>query len=159
MVFFSIFIYSTLFFCRIIQHYKLPALKVYAASAKYLALNQRLPEIEKLINCITSNTGSNNQDIDEILMVAINSAVNNHETETKTTLDSLTKKIHNVEMRISAHIYIGQLKSAYLLANKYERIGDIRKILRQAEATNQVHIKKLCEKKLQMTLSGTSQTK
>ncbi|XP_061394089.1 zinc finger FYVE domain-containing protein 26 homolog [Musca vetustissima] len=144
---------------RIIQHYKLPALKVYAASAKYLALNQRLPEIEKLINCITSNTGTNNQDIDEILMVAINSAVNNHETETKTILDSLTKKIHNVEMRISAHIYIGQLKSAYLLANKYERIGDIRKILRQAEATNQVHIKKLCEKKLQMTLSGTSQTK
>ncbi|XP_005188258.2 zinc finger FYVE domain-containing protein 26 homolog [Musca domestica] len=144
---------------RIIQHYKLPALKVYAASAKYLALNQRLPEIEKLINCITSNTGSNNQDIDEILMVAINSAVNNHETETKTILDSLTKKIHNVEMRISAHIYIGQLKSAYLLANKYERIGDIRKILRQAEATNQVHIKKLCEKKLQMTLSRTSQTK
>ncbi|XP_073823678.1 zinc finger FYVE-type containing 26 spastizin isoform X2 [Musca autumnalis] len=144
---------------RIIQHYKLPVLKVYAASAKYLALNQRLPEIEKLINSITSNNGINTQDIDEILMIAINSSVNNHDTETKTILDSLTKKMHNVEMRISAHIYIGQLKSAYLLANKYERIGDIRKILRQAEATNQVHIKKLCEKKLQMTLSGTSQTK
>lgn len=134
-------------------------LKVYAATAKYLALNQRLPEIEKLLNCIYSNTGTHTQDIDEILTVAINSAVNNHEPETKTILDNLTKKIHNIDMRISSHIFIGQLKSAYLLANKYERLGDIRKILRQAEATNQVHIKKLCEKKLQMSLSGTSQSK
>ncbi|XP_075145264.1 zinc finger FYVE-type containing 26 spastizin [Haematobia irritans] len=142
---------------RIIQHYKLPPLKVYAATAKYLALNQRLPEIEKLLNCIISNNGgTSTQDIDEILTVAINSAVNNHEPETKATLDNLTKRINNIDMRIAAHIFIGQLKSAYLLANKYERLGDIRKILRQAEATNQVHIKKLCEKKLQLNLSGTS---
>jgi len=56
-----------------------------------------------------------------------------------------------VELRISSHIYIGQLKSAYLLANKHERLGDIRRILRQAELTGQVHIKRLCEMKLQLS--------
>ncbi|XP_013097242.2 zinc finger FYVE domain-containing protein 26 homolog [Stomoxys calcitrans] len=148
-------IYEGLGLCyRIIQHYKIPAIKVYAATAKYLALNQRLSEIEKLLNCANNVIGT--QDIDEILTVAIISAVNIHDPETKAILDNLTKKIHNIEMRISSHIFIGQLKSAYLLANKYERLSDIRKILRQAEATNQVHIKKLCEKKLQMTQSSAS---
>uniref|UniRef100_A0A1A9WGU3 FYVE-type domain-containing protein n=1 Tax=Glossina brevipalpis TaxID=37001 RepID=A0A1A9WGU3_9MUSC len=138
--------------------YKLTSLKIYASAAKYLARNQRLAEVDVLLSCITSNNGISNQDIDEILTVAINSAINTHETEVKTMLDNLTKRIHNIEMRISSHIFIGQLKSAYLLANKYERLGDIRKILRQAEATNQIHIKKLCEKKLQMSSTLQQQT-
>ncbi|XP_023296696.2 zinc finger FYVE domain-containing protein 26 homolog [Lucilia cuprina] len=143
---------------RIIQDYKLPPIKIFAATAKILARNQRLTDVDKLLNCITSNNGVSTRDIDEILSVAINSATNNHEPEVKTALDNLAKKINSVELRISSHIFIGQLKSAYLLANKYKRDSDIRKILRQAEATNQIHIKKLCEKKLQMSMSGTSQT-
>ncbi|XP_053948661.1 zinc finger FYVE domain-containing protein 26 homolog [Anastrepha ludens] len=133
---------------RIINHYKLPGMKVFAAAAKFLACNQRIGEVEKLISCITSNNGIQTRDIDEILSVAINSACNSNAPEVKAALDNLAKKIHSVELRISCHIFIGQLKSAYLLANKYERIGDIRRILRQAELTNQVHIKKLCERKL-----------
>lgn len=134
-------------------------MKVYAATAKYLARNQRVSEVEKLINCITSNNGTSTRDIDEILSVAINSAEKNYEPDVKIALDNLTKKIHNIELRISSNIFIGQLKSAYLLANKYERLGDIRKILRQAEATNQVHIIKLCQKKLQMSLSSSALSK
>ncbi|KAM7359354.1 zinc finger FYVE-type containing 26 spastizin [Cochliomyia hominivorax] len=141
---------------RIIQDYKLPSIKIFAATAKVLARNQRLQDVEKLINCITSNNGVSTRDIDEILSVAINSATNNHEPEVKTALDNLAKKINSVELRISSHIFIGQLKSAYLLANKYKRLADIRKILRQAEATNQIHIKKLCEKKLQMSMATTA---
>ncbi|XP_067639566.1 zinc finger FYVE domain-containing protein 26 homolog isoform X2 [Eurosta solidaginis] len=133
---------------RIIHHYKLQEVKVFAATAKFLASNQRIGDVEKLIDCITSNNGVQTRDIDETLSVAINSACNSNEPEVKTILNNLTKKIHSVELRISSHIFIGQLKSAYLLANKYERIGDIRRIMRQAELTSQVHIKKLCERKL-----------
>lgn len=142
----------------IIQDYKLQPLKVYAATAKYLATNQRLTEVDKLLNCISSNNGSTNtRDADEILSVAINSAIKTHEPEVKTALDNLAKRINSIDLRISSHIFIGQLKSAYLLANKYNRMSDVRKILRQAESTNQIHIKKLCEKKLQMSMSGTTQ--
>lgn len=137
------------FYLRIIQDYKLPSMKVFGASAKYLARNQRLTEVEKLLSCVTSsNETCDHDDIDELLSIAINAASGNHALENKMTLDNLVKKIQNIELRISSHIFIGQLKSAYLLANKYERLGDIRKILRQAEISNQIHIKKLCEKKL-----------
>ncbi|KAL9889951.1 zinc finger FYVE-type containing 26 spastizin [Glossina fuscipes fuscipes] len=142
---------------RIIQDYKLTSLKIFASAAKYLARNQRLAEVDNLLSCISSNNGVSSQDIDEILIVAINSATNTHESDVKMMLDNLTKRVHSIELRISSHIFIGQLKSAYLLANKYERLGDIRKILRQAEATNQIHIKKLCEKKLQMSCAQQQQ--
>ena len=133
-------------------------IKIFAPTAKLLARNQRLNDIEKLLACITGNNGISIRDIDEIISVAINSATNTHEPEVKSALDNLAKKINNVELRISSHIFIGQLKSAYLLANKYNRLPDIRKILRQAEATNQVHIKKLCEKKLQMSMTDSKQS-
>uniref|UniRef100_A0A034VST4 Zinc finger FYVE domain-containing protein 26-like protein n=1 Tax=Bactrocera dorsalis TaxID=27457 RepID=A0A034VST4_BACDO len=139
---------------RIIHHYKLPEVKVFGATAKFLACNQRIAEVEKLISCITSNNGIQSRDIDEILSIAVNSACNCNDPDVKTVLDNLVKRIHSVELRISCHIFIGQLKSAYLLANKYERIGDIRRILRQAELTNQVHIKKLCERKLNVNAAA-----
>ncbi|XP_055923845.1 zinc finger FYVE domain-containing protein 26 homolog [Eupeodes corollae] len=136
---------------RIIQNYKLPIMKVFGATAKYLARNGRLDETEKLLNCIIGNNGTTNREIDEILSIAINSATNNHQPEVKTALDNLAKKINSMELRISSYIFIGQLKAAYLLAIQHNRLNDIRKILNQAEATNQVHIKKLCEKKLSMS--------
>ncbi|XP_034669642.1 zinc finger FYVE domain-containing protein 26 homolog [Drosophila subobscura] len=140
----------------IIQDYKLSAMKVFGATAKYLARNQRLSEVDRLLDCIGSNNGGAvSAESDELLSIAINAAVHSNVPETKQTLDRLIKRISNVELRISSYIYIGQLKSAYLLANKHERLADIRKILRQAELTNQIHIKKLCEMKLQMNL-GTN---
>jgi len=103
-------------------------------------------------DCIASNNGGGiSAESDEILSIAINAAVHSSAPETKQMLDRLIKRIGSVELRISSHIYIGQLKSAYLLANKHERLGDIRRILRQAELTGQVHIKRLCEMKLQLS--------
>lgn len=131
------------------QDYKLEAMKVFGATSKYLAKNQRLGEIQRLLDCISTNNGDiSASDSDELLSIAVNAAVHCHEPETKQTLDKLVKRIGSVETRISCYIFIGQLKSAYLLANKHERLAEIRKILRQAEMTNQMHIKKLCEKKL-----------
>ncbi|XP_064554719.1 zinc finger FYVE domain-containing protein 26 homolog isoform X1 [Drosophila montana] len=143
----------------IMQDYKLVPMKVFGATAKYLAKNQRLAEVERLLDCIASNNGSNSaSDADELLSIAVNAAVHSNEPETKQILDKLVKRIGNVELRISSYIFIGQLKSAYLLANKHERLADIRKILRQAEVTNQIHIKKLCEKKLNINSTPMSPT-
>lgn len=143
----------------IMQEYKLTPMKVFGATAKYLAKNQRLSEVDRLLDCIaTNNGGSTASDSDELLSIAINSAVHSHEPETKQALDKLVKRIGSIELRISSYIFIGQLKSAYLLANKHERLVDIRKILRQAEMTNQIHIKKLCEKKLNISSTLMSPT-
>ncbi|XP_017008563.2 zinc finger FYVE domain-containing protein 26 homolog [Drosophila takahashii] len=140
----------------IMQDYKLAAIKVFGATAKYLARNQRLAEVERLLDCMGSNSGGGiSAESDEILSIAINSAVHSSAPETKQMLDRLIKRIGSVELRISSYIYIGQLKSAYLLANKHERLVDIRRILRQAELTGQVHIKKLCEMKLQLSAPPT----
>ncbi|XP_034484711.1 zinc finger FYVE domain-containing protein 26 homolog [Drosophila innubila] len=143
----------------IMQDYKLTFMKVFGATAKYLAKNQRLCEVDRLLDCIaTNNGGSTASDSDELLSIAINSAVHSHEPEIKQALDKLVKRIGSIELRISSYIFIGQLKSAYLLANKHERLADIRKILRQAEITNQMHIKKLCEKKLNINSTAMSPT-
>ncbi|KAH8283761.1 hypothetical protein KR054_000912 [Drosophila jambulina] len=140
----------------IMQDYKLASIKVFGATAKYLARNQRLAEVERLLDCIGSNSGGGiSAESDEILSIAINSAVHSNAPETKQTLDRLINRISSVELRISSYIYIGQLKSAYLLANKHERLMDIRRILRQAELTGQVHIKRLCEMKLQLSAPPT----
>ncbi|XP_039490936.1 zinc finger FYVE domain-containing protein 26 homolog [Drosophila santomea] len=140
----------------IMQDYKLAAIKVFGATAKYLSRNQRLGEVERLLDCIGSNNGGGiSTESDEILSIAINAAVHSSAPETKQMLDRLIKRIGSVELRVSSYIYIGQLKSAYLLANKHERLADIRRILRQAELTGQVHIKKLCEMKLQLSAPPT----
>ncbi|KAH8294946.1 hypothetical protein KR018_004572 [Drosophila ironensis] len=140
----------------IMQDYKLATLKVFGATAKYLARNQRLAEVERLLDCIGSNNGGCvPAESDEILSIAINAAVHSSSPETKQTLERLIRRIGSVELRISSYIYLGQLKSAYLLANKHERLLDIRRIQRQAELTGQVHIKKLCEMKLQISASST----
>lgn len=52
-------------------------------------------------------------------------------------------------LQISAHIEAKQLKSAYLLAVKYKRITDIRRIMSEAELLNQPTIKSLCQRILQ----------
>ncbi|XP_068156330.1 LOW QUALITY PROTEIN: zinc finger FYVE domain-containing protein 26 homolog [Drosophila tropicalis] len=136
----------------ILQDYKLVPIKVFGATAKNLARNERLNEVERLLDCIASNNGGpgSSTECDEIISIAINAAVNTHLPEIKLILERLIKRIASVELRISSFIYLGQLKSAYLLAHKHERLLDIRKILRQAELTNQIHIKKLCERKLQI---------
>jgi len=138
------------------QDFKLAALKVFGATAKYLSRNQRLGEVERLLDCIGSNNGGDiSTESDEILSIAINAAVHSSAPETKQMLDRLIKRIGSVELRVSSYIYIGQLKSAYLLANKHDRLADIRRILRQAELTGQVHIKKLCDMKLQLSAAPT----
>lgn len=137
---------------RIIQDMNLNADKIYAIVTKYLAVNNRLQDVEKLINCIKSNRSQPDTKLcDEILSLAVQSALNNNTSpqRIKVTIENLIRLISDISMQIDCHILSGQLKAAYLLAVQHKRMTDIRRILRYAEKTNQIQIKKLCEKKLQ----------
>lgn len=142
---------------RIIQDFNISTSKVYSITAKYLAGNGRLEAVEQLVNCIKSNTDVNSSsstvhtDIcDEIVALSINTAISTQPIEApiKLLIEKLIRQIVDVGIKINCHIVSGQLKSAYLLAVQNNRLNDVRKILRHAIHTNQTHIKRLCEKKL-----------
>lgn len=135
---------------RIIQDLSLAADKIYSITTKYLSMNGRLQDVEKLVDCIKSNTTRQDTTMcDGLLELAIQTALGVHGAQKiKSTIDNLIRLIDDVAMQIECHIIAGQLKAAYLLAVAHRRPYDIRRIARLAEKTNQPHIKKLCEKKL-----------
>lgn len=148
---------------RIIQDFNISTSKVFSITAKFLAGNGRLQAVEQLVNCIKSNTdddGSSSTvqtDIcDEILSLSINTAISTQpiEASIKVLIEKLIRQIADIGIRINCHIVSGQLKSAYLLAVQNNRLNDVRKVLRQAIQTNQTHIKRLCEKKLNINDSS-----
>lgn len=146
---------------RIIQDLSLNSDKIYAIATKYLAVNSRLYDVEKLVNCIKSNSNQPDTKLcNEILSLAIQSALNNHNSpqRTKMAVENLIRLISDISIQIDCHILSGQLKAAYLLAVQYKRVPEIRRILRYAEKTNQTQIKKLCEKKLQSIDGAGSQS-
>lgn len=136
---------------RIIQDMMLNADKIYAIATKYLSLNNRLHDVEKLVDCIKGNSNQPDKKLcDEILSLAVQTAFGTHggPQQMKLAIENLIRLIDDVATQIDCHILSGQLKAAYLLAVQNKRIIDIRRILRHAEKTNQMQIKKLCEKKL-----------
>lgn len=125
-------------------------IKVYGITAKYLSAHNRLENVERLIENIKSNSDSDSDLCDEIISLSIQTAIASSplNAPVKQLVDSLLRHVNDIGTKISCHIAGGQLKSAYLLAVQYDRFNDIKKVLRKAEQTNQQHIKKLCEKKL-----------
>lgn len=137
---------------RIIHDLWLSPGKIYAIASKFLALNNRLADVEKLIECIDSNSNQSDKKLcDEISSLAVQTALGcqSISLQARPIIEQLTRLINDIAMRIDCHILAGQLKAAYLLAVQHKRTNDIRRILRHAEKTNQLQIKKLCEKKLQ----------
>lgn len=138
---------------RIMQDLSLAAEKIYSLTTKYMALNGRLHDVERLIDCIKSNSARQETLMcDGLLELAIHTALEVHGAlgilQYKATVDNLIRLIGDVAMQIECHIIAGQLKAAYLLAVAHRRPHDIRRIARLADKANQPHIKKLCEKKL-----------
>ncbi|XP_053682667.1 zinc finger FYVE domain-containing protein 26 homolog [Sabethes cyaneus] len=138
---------------RVIQDFNLNNLRVYGLAAKYFMNHSQVENVEKLLQAIASNSSANvdtNSFCDEIIKVSVESAIATHgnSSQVKTALEALIKRVSDVGLKIHCYIVTGQLKTAYLLANKTARMSDIRKILRQAETLNQVHVKRLCETKL-----------
>lgn len=123
--------------------------KVYGIAAKYLASNDRIRDISSLVKAIKSNeTDADAKSLcDEILCLAIKTASETGASR-KGEISMLINEVKEINSKIRCYIYANQLKSAYLLAVQHDRLNDIRKILHKAELTNQLQIKKLCEKKL-----------
>lgn len=142
---------------RIIHDFKLDSESVYIAVAKHLAGNHQLRGVEQLVESIRGNSlGSahDNRLCDRILGVGVDVFCScggltiNADAATRELFERLVKQVSDVSVRIGCHIAGGQLKSAYLLAVQHEREADIRKVWRKADKTNQTHIRKLCERKL-----------
>lgn len=131
---------------------------MYGIAAKYLVTQDRIRDVNSLIRAIQSNdAGAMTPEkeltnlCDEILCLAVKTAADQYGSNRKNEVAAMIGCVKEVKVKIRCLINTNQLKSAYLLAVKNERIHDIRKILRQAELTNQAQIKKLCEKKLAMS--------
>ncbi|XP_063709984.1 zinc finger FYVE domain-containing protein 26 homolog [Culicoides brevitarsis] len=136
---------------RIIVEFNLDATQVYGISAKFLAANDRIKDISSLIRCIHSkDTLQSNLTAlsDEILCLAVKTGFQHYGNNKKNELVALISDVKDIGTKIMCYIYTNQLKSAYLLAVKNDRINDIKKILRKAELIDQKQVKKLCEKKL-----------
>lgn len=122
-----------------------------------MATNDRIKDISKLIHSIHSKeTAQTNLTAlsDEILCLAVKTGYEHYGAQKKNELVALIADVKEIGTKVMCYIYTNQLKSAYLLAVKNDRINDIRKILRQAELTDQKQVKKLCEKKLELTKTG-----
>uniref|UniRef100_A0A182PQ67 FYVE-type domain-containing protein n=1 Tax=Anopheles epiroticus TaxID=199890 RepID=A0A182PQ67_9DIPT len=145
---------------RIIQDYNLDMQRVYALTAKYFINHGKIEDVGKLLDAIVSNecgTEPGNSEsnqvsaiCDEIVRVSVDVAITRHGAgvNTKVALEALINRAKSVAVRVHCYIASGQLKAAYLLANRHQRTGDIRKILRQAELLGQMHVKRLCEARL-----------
>lgn len=136
---------------RIIQDMSLNADKIYAIATKYLSMNNRLHDVEQLVDCVKGNSTQPDKKLcDEILSLAVQTAYSTQGSphQTKVAIEKLIRLIDDIATQIDCYILSAQLKAAYLLAVQHKRIVDIRRILRHAEKTNQMQVKKLCEKKL-----------
>uniref|UniRef100_A0A182N240 FYVE-type domain-containing protein n=1 Tax=Anopheles dirus TaxID=7168 RepID=A0A182N240_9DIPT len=134
---------------RIIQDYNLDMQRVYALTAKYFINHGKIEDVSKLLGVIVSNessAGSTEPAVspicDEIVRVSVDVAIARHgiDAHTKVALEALISRASSVAVRIHCYIVSGQLKAAYLLANRHQRTGDIRKIWRQAEMLGQMHL-------------------
>uniref|UniRef100_A0A182Q4W6 FYVE-type domain-containing protein n=1 Tax=Anopheles farauti TaxID=69004 RepID=A0A182Q4W6_9DIPT len=142
---------------RIIQDYNLDMQRVYALTAKYFINHGKIEDVSKLLDVIVSNESSAGATepavstiCDEIVRVSVDVAITRHGigAHTKMALEVLINRANSVAVRIHCYIVSGQLKAAYLLANRHQRASDIQKILRQAELLGQMHVKRLCEARL-----------
>ena len=92
---------------RIIQDMGLNCDKIYGIVTKYLATNNRLHDVEKLVNCIRGNSSQADTKLcNEILSLAVQSAVSNHTSpqRTKAAIENLIRLISDVAVQIECHI-------------------------------------------------------
>ncbi|KAK3912489.1 Zinc finger FYVE domain-containing protein 26 [Frankliniella fusca] len=131
---------------RIIEGFHLPGHEIYEAVAVALFHSGRLPEISQLLNCIRSSGVTHPSVVcDSVIMACVRELPRQPNAS---EIDFLARNIYDQSLKIQAFISCGQLKSAYLLAVKYERLEDIEKILEEAERLGQSAIKNICLKRL-----------
>lgn len=120
--------------------------------------------IEQLIESIKTNSLNKTtvepeavKQCDELIAMAVEIAYNQHQAEAKSQIDQLIRLITSKKMKIQCYINSNQLKTAYMLSASLNSFDDIRRIMKQAEATRQENVRRLCEKKLRQQSSDESQ--
>lgn len=153
---------------RVIQECSLKSTKIYTTCTKYLAKNlDRLMDIEQLIESIKTNSLNMGtvdpeavRQCDELLAMAVEIAYNQHQAEAKSQIDQLIRLITSKKQKIQCYINSNQLKTAYMLSASQNSFDDIRRIMKQAEASRQENVRRLCEKKLsQQSIDGSQGSK
>ncbi|CAD1469498.1 unnamed protein product, partial [Heterotrigona itama] len=139
---------------RIMQDYNLPQQKVYSLTGHILAVKNNISAIEQLIKCCHTSGIANSYIIsDHVLTHCVKLLLTHLHDETNSLLKNdiynLIKLITNIDLKINAYIECKQLKAAYLLAVKYSRAQDIKKILKESDRLGQNAIKAICMKWLQ----------
>ncbi|XP_034238268.1 uncharacterized protein LOC117643458 isoform X2 [Thrips palmi] len=131
---------------RIIEGFGLPAYAIYEAVAIALVKSGRVSEVAQLLNCIHSSGISDPLVVcDSVIMSCFKELPSQPNAS---DVDFLARNISDQNVKIKALIKCGQLKSAYLLAVKCERLDDIELILQEAEKLGQTAIQKICLKRL-----------
>lgn len=131
---------------RIIEGFGLSAPTIYEAVAIALFKSGRVTEIPQLLNCIHSSGISDPLVLcDSVIMGCFKEMPSQ---PNGSDIDFLSRQISDQNVKIKALIKCGQLKSAYLLAVKREKLDYIELILQEAEKLGQTAIQKICLKRL-----------
>ncbi|XP_026481316.1 zinc finger FYVE domain-containing protein 26 homolog [Ctenocephalides felis] len=138
----------------IAQDYQLQGSQLYRECARYLArCGDGLNQVAQLCRCVHSS-GLNQQKasilVDELAAAALYEASILQSSKCLDGADAVVRSVSDIGVMISCYINIRQLKSAYLLAVKHNRIVDVRRIQREAEKLGQSHVVALCTKRLKM---------
>lgn len=152
-------------FNRIVQECSLNATKIYEICTKYLARDlKRLIEVERLISCIKTNASCAENIVDrdtekmcdELIVMAVEIAYTQHQSDAKVQIDQLIKLISSKTMKIQCYIYSNQLKTAFVnCATLTNNLDFVKRIMKQAEISRQENIRRLCEKKLQQSMCSS----
>lgn len=137
--------------------------KIYSTCTKYLARDvKRLIEVEKLINCIKTNSSCTEHETenmcDELVAMAVEIGYTKHQSYAKIQIDQLIKLISSKTMKIQCYINSNQLKTAFVQCASINNLDYIKRIMKQAEITRQENIRRLCEKKLMHPSLNASMT-
>ncbi|KAJ1528811.1 hypothetical protein ONE63_007188 [Megalurothrips usitatus] len=131
---------------RIIEGFNLSAYEIYEAVAVALFRSSRTSEISRLLICIHSSGITESTVLCDNVLIACFQEMSHQPSAND--IDTLARSISDQTKKIKAFILCGQLKSAYLLAVKHDRLEDIERILSEADKLGQEAIKKICLKRL-----------
>ncbi|RWS20054.1 zinc finger FYVE domain-containing protein 26-like protein [Leptotrombidium deliense] len=127
---------------QIIKYHALDAAQVFRFAGKIIMRTQNLAALSDLLGCIRASLSHEDSAAlcDDVVGACIRSYV--HDT---THMEPLIKLLTSDINKIDAYILCNKLKSAYLLAVRLERVGDVKRIHSLAVRSNQEKIRQICE--------------
>ncbi|XP_050296333.1 zinc finger FYVE domain-containing protein 26 homolog [Anthonomus grandis grandis] len=145
---------------RIIKEFKLKPGQIYKEAGKLLAQIDNFSKISNLVNCIqsTENPKAERDELCDEMLIFIVVTLKNAGAN-KNNAEELIKMISDKSIKISAYIEANLLQQAFFVASKHKRLVDIKRIMREAELSNQLTVRGLCVRAISLyTHTSTSST-